>query len=72
MQQLIINIPDEKPRFFKERINNLGFMETDKNVFGLSAKQEWLVKQELKKVKESPETLLDSETEQDKINWDAC
>lgn len=72
MQQLIINIPDEKLHFFKELIKNLGVMQTDKNVFGLSAKQQWLVKQELKKVKESPETMLDWEAEQDKINWDAC
>lgn len=70
MQRLTINVPDSKVNFFKELIQSLGFTQTDTAM--LTPKQESLVRQELKKAKENPNTLLNWEEEQNKIDWDAC
>lgn len=72
MQRLTIIVPDNKVRFFKELIQNLGFTQanTDNAVF--TPKQERHVREELKKSKEKPGSLLNWEEEQHKIDWDAC
>lgn len=70
MQQLTINVPDSKVRFFKELIKTLGFTQADTVV--LTPKQESLVRQELEALKQKPDNLLNWEEEQHKIDWEAC
>jgi len=73
MQQVTINVPDNKLDFFKELIHNLGFTQketTSQNV--LTPRQIQLVEETRKQIKENPDTLLDWEDIQHQIDWDAC
>jgi hypothetical protein len=60
MQQLTINIPDNKIDFFMELVQNLGF-NVDKKVQGsvLTEEQIKMVNDERKKIKENPEHFID-------------
>ncbi len=60
MQQLTINIPDNKIAFFIDLANNLGFTienSTQKSV--LTQKQIDLVNEARKQIKENPDSFLD-------------
>ena len=72
MQRLTINVPDSKVHFFKELIQSLGFTQANTDDIVLTSKQESLVRHELKKAKENPDSLLDWEEEQHQIDWNAC
>lgn len=73
MQHLMLQVPDNKMDFFMELVNSLGFVKVEKKISGvLTAKQIEMVEETRKKIKDNPENLIDWETAQDQINWDAC
>ena len=60
MQQVIINIPDNKMAFFTDLAKNLGFtIEKSKHKSVLTEKQIDLVNQARQQLKENPDSYLD-------------
>lgn len=72
MQRLTINVPDNKVQFFKELIESLGFTYDNTSWGVLPLVQEICVTQELNHARQYPESLLNWDEEQHKIDWDAC
>lgn len=73
MQHLMLQIPDNKIDFFMELVNSLGFVKVDKKASGvLSPKQMEMLEETRRKVKDHPDSLIDWETAQNQIDWDAC
>jgi len=72
MQQLTINIPDNKLTFFLELVQNLGFVQVDKKVNDtvLTERQKELVEIELQKIKDDPNSLLDWDEARKTLNLD--
>ena len=69
MQQLTVNIPDNKIDFFMDLAKNLGFtIENKKEKNVLTKKQIDLVNEARKKIKENPDHFLDWEEARKTLN----
>ncbi|KAA5534758.1 hypothetical protein F0919_09115 [Taibaiella lutea] len=73
MQHLMLQIPDNKMDFFMELVNSLGFVKVNKKTSNiLSPEQIETIEETRNKIKENPDSLIDWETAENQIDWDAC
>jgi len=73
MQQVTINVPDNKLDFFKELIQNLGFTQketTTQNI--LTPRQIELVEETRREIRENPDSLSDWEDVLKRLDPNAC
>ncbi|MBX2904508.1 MAG: hypothetical protein KF744_00630 [Taibaiella sp.] len=62
MQQLTINVPDDKVQFFRELVGNLGFTIVKTSLeFSLNEEQIALVNAEQEKITREPDNFIDWE-----------
>jgi len=73
MEQITINVPDNKVAFFKNLIKELKLEQVEnRGINMLTSNQKLLIKKELKEITENADNLLDWETVKDQIDWQAC
>ena len=71
MQQLTINVPDDKVEFFRELVGNLGFTIVKTSLgFSLNEEQMALVNAEREKIAKEPDDFIDWEAARKLLSHD--